>query len=61
MKLELPEITPLALTLQPASFSEPDWRFEVKHDGFRSLAYIQDECRLLTSGGQRRTVSSIQR
>jgi bifunctional non-homologous end joining protein LigD len=51
MIAELSEITPLALTLQPAPFSDPDWLFEVKHDGFRSLVYIQDECLLVSRKG----------
>jgi ATP-dependent DNA ligase len=24
----------------PGAFSDPDWLFEIKHDGFRSLAYV---------------------
>ena len=47
----LPTITPLDLTKQPETFSDPDWLFEVKHDGFRSLAYIQDGCRLVSRKG----------
>lgn len=26
----------------PDPFSHPDWLFEIKHDGFRALAYIRD-------------------
>ena len=45
----LPAVTPLPLIKQPTAFSDPDWLFEVKHDGFRSLAYIQDgECKLVS-------------
>jgi bifunctional non-homologous end joining protein LigD len=30
-------------------FSDPDWLFEVKHDGFRALAYVVDgDCRLVS-------------
>ena len=47
----LPTITPLSLIQQPAAFSDPDWLFEVKHDGFRSLAYIQDGCELVSRKG----------
>jgi bifunctional non-homologous end joining protein LigD len=38
----LPQIVPpkLARSLQP--FDDKDWIFELKHDGFRSLAYIEN-------------------
>jgi bifunctional non-homologous end joining protein LigD len=45
----LPEIQPakLARSLQP--FDDPAWLFELKHDGFRSLAYVEDgRCRLVS-------------
>jgi len=45
----LPEIQPakLARSLQP--FDDPDWLFELKHDGFRSLAYLENaHCRLVS-------------
>ena len=29
----------LPLTRRPKPFSHPDWLFEIKHDGFRALAY----------------------
>jgi hypothetical protein len=30
-------------------FNDPDWLFELKHDGFRSLAYVEDgKCRLVS-------------
>jgi bifunctional non-homologous end joining protein LigD len=30
-------------------FSDPDWLFEVKHDGFRAVAYVVDgDCRLVS-------------
>ena len=38
----LPIITPLTLIRQPAPFSDQEWLFELKYDGFRSLAYIED-------------------
>ena len=32
-----------------AAFDDPEWLFELKHDGFRSLAYIEsDQCRLVS-------------
>ena len=49
--MSLPTLTPLDLTKQPEAFTDPDWLFEVKHDGFRSLAYIQDGCRLISRKG----------
>jgi bifunctional non-homologous end joining protein LigD len=42
----------MALYRRPDPFSHPDWVFEIKHDGFRSLAYVQDEhTRLLSRRG----------
>jgi ATP-dependent DNA ligase len=32
-----------------AAFNDPEWLFELKHDGFRSLAYIENgQCRLVS-------------
>jgi bifunctional non-homologous end joining protein LigD len=43
------EIQPAKLAKCLAAFDEPDWIFELKHDGFRSLAYIEDgRCRLVS-------------
>jgi len=37
----------LARSLEP--FDDKDWLFELKHDGFRSLAYLEDgQCRLVS-------------
>jgi bifunctional non-homologous end joining protein LigD len=45
----LPEIQPAKLAKCLAAFDDPDWLFELKHDGFRSLAYLEDgECRLVS-------------
>jgi bifunctional non-homologous end joining protein LigD len=38
----LPHITPLKLTRRHEPFDHPDWLFELKHDGFRAVAYISD-------------------
>ena len=47
-----PSISPLSLIKRPAPFSDPDWIFEVKYDGFRSLAYIgSGTCRLVSRNG----------
>jgi bifunctional non-homologous end joining protein LigD len=42
----------MPLFRRPEAFSHPDWIFEIKHDGFRSLAYVDDEhARLLSRKG----------
>jgi ATP-dependent DNA ligase len=39
----------MPLGLRPRPFSHPDWLFEVKWGGFRSLARIDEgKCRLLS-------------
>jgi bifunctional non-homologous end joining protein LigD len=43
---------PLSLRAEP--FDNPDWVFELKHDGSRSLAYIQRGTCDLVSRGQNR-------
>lgn len=44
-----PKSNPLSLAKCLAAFDEPDWLFELKHDGFRSLAYLEDgRCRLVS-------------
>jgi len=37
--MSLPAIKPMVLTRFREPFSDPDWLFEVKNDGFRALAY----------------------
>jgi bifunctional non-homologous end joining protein LigD len=32
----------MQLSLVAAAFDNPDWLFEIKHDGFRALAYIRE-------------------
>ena len=45
----LPRIHPMRLRLVKEPFNEPDYIFELKHDGFRALAYIErGECRLVS-------------
>ena len=42
----------MALFRRPDIFSHPDWIFEIKHDGFRALAYVENEhARLLSRRG----------
>jgi bifunctional non-homologous end joining protein LigD len=49
LKAVLPEIQPAKLARSLAAFNDPDWLFELKHDGFRSLAYVEDgHCRLVS-------------
>jgi len=48
----VPTFQPLALGRAPAPFSHPDWLFEIKWDGFRSLVRIeQGKCRLISRKG----------
>lgn len=48
-RIVLPSIVPAKLARSLEPFDDPDWLFELKHDGFRSLAYIEDgECRLVS-------------
>jgi ATP dependent DNA ligase domain len=45
---------PLPLVRRPESFSHPDWLFEVKYDGFRTLAYRDPSgARLISLYGNR--------
>ena len=49
---QLPHISPLTLTRRREPFDHPDWVFELKHDGFRGVAYISSgECRLVSRNG----------
>jgi bifunctional non-homologous end joining protein LigD len=48
----LPRITPIAPTRIQAPFDHDDFVFELKHDGFRAVAYIEDgSCRLVSRKG----------
>jgi bifunctional non-homologous end joining protein LigD len=43
----LPRIQPMRLTKIAKAFDDPDYIFELKHDGFRAIAYIENgECKL---------------
>jgi bifunctional non-homologous end joining protein LigD len=45
----LPSIVPAKLARSLEPFDDKDWLFELKHDGFRSLAYLDDgRCRLVS-------------
>ena len=50
--MPLPQFQPLALSRARAPFCEPDWVFELKWDGFRSLLYSdRDSVRLVSRKG----------
>lgn len=45
----LPRITPIAPTRIRAPFDDPDFVWELKHDGFRALAYVESgSCQLIS-------------
>ena len=45
----LPKIHPMRLRQVEEPFDHPDYLFELKHDGFRALAYIEKyDCRLVS-------------
>jgi hypothetical protein len=46
---QFPTIRLAIPTRAPAPFDSSDWIFELKHDGFRALAYIADgRCQLVS-------------
>ena len=46
---DLPQIEPMVLSLIPEAFDHPEWIFELKHDGFRAVAYVADGvCQLVS-------------
>lgn len=50
----LPRISPIRLARVPEPFDHPHWLFELKWDGFRASAYVdQPECRLVSRKGNR--------
>ena len=45
----LPRVNPTKLSLCAQPFDSPDWVFELKHDGFHVLAYLDDgNCKLIS-------------
>ena len=45
----LPRIHPMRLRLVREPFDHSDYIFELKHDGFRAIAYLQNgECKLVS-------------
>ena len=54
----LPTVETMRLARLREPFSDPDWIFELKHDGFRALAYVEDgNCRLVSRN--RNTFASL--
>jgi bifunctional non-homologous end joining protein LigD len=48
----LPAVEPMRLARLREPFSDPDWIFELKHDGFRALACVEGgSCRLVCRNG----------
>ncbi len=44
----------MRLTRAAKPFDDPDCIFELKHDGFRALAYLEnDECKLISRNSNR--------
>jgi bifunctional non-homologous end joining protein LigD len=49
ISMPLPRMDPAKLTLVRQPFDHPDFLFELKHDGFRALAYISNgHCELVS-------------
>src|SRR5438477_8917018 len=45
-------LRPMPLKRHREPFSHPGWLFELKHDGFRALAFVQNgKCRLVSRNG----------
>lgn len=52
--LMLPTVLPMRLSRRLKSFDSADYLFELKHDGFRALAYVENgQCRLVSRNGNR--------
>lgn len=48
--------TPRTLVSQTQPFDDPDWLYEIKHDGFRALAVIEEgRCRFFSKNKHRLT------
>jgi ATP-dependent DNA ligase len=47
--VNLPRVQPINPTRIAAAFDHKDWIFELKHDGFRAVAYVEGEtCQLIS-------------
>ena len=48
----LPRIEPIRLKPLPSAFDRSNWIYEIKYDGFRAVAYVEDgTCRLVSRKG----------
>jgi bifunctional non-homologous end joining protein LigD len=44
-----PDVKPMELSRRAEAFDHSDWIFELKHDGFRAIAYVaKGECKLVS-------------
>src|SRR3954470_11147123 len=45
-------LRPMPLKRRTEPYSHPDWLYEIKHDGFRTLAFVRDGvCRFVSRNG----------
>jgi bifunctional non-homologous end joining protein LigD len=62
MLFALPRIRPTRLRLVKEPFDHPDYVFELKHDGFRAITYIQNgECKLISGNQNNLRFESLKR
>ena len=48
----IPDIKPVRPVEKKHAFDDPDWIFELKYDGFRALAYVEENgCRFVSRKG----------
>jgi ATP-dependent DNA ligase len=48
----MPYLVPQPLKSKPAPFDHPDWIFELKYDGFRAVAHVENgRCQLISRNG----------
>ena len=58
----LPRIHPMRLRLVDKPFDHPDYIFELKHDGFRAIAYMQNgECKLISRNLNNLRINSLKK
>src|SRR2546430_2535366 len=52
MPLSASQFQHMTLSRMAQAFDHPEWLYEIKHDGFRALAYVNDgECNLVSRTG----------